>query len=402
MRNSRLYKVCVIAPTCFYYQVPLFRNLASSSRIDLNVYFCSDEGTTGKDIKTAYGADETWTEEEELLGGYRSELIRNRAPRGSYLKSLIGLVNFGVWKVLRDERPDLVVVTSWMNPTWWLTFLACLKFKIPMFFMTDANFYAEKITPSWKSWIKHLILGKLIFPNSTGFLCAGTANRLLYEHYGVPTEKLFPFAYSWGYESLIEKAGRLRTKKIEFRKKIGLPEDALVLLYCGRLSQEKGVIDLLEAFQRVQHPKKALVLVGDGQMRESMEKLIETNDIDSVYLMGFKNRSEIGRFYALADFFVLPSHQETWGIVVNEALSFSLPVIASDQVGAAVDLVSHNENGYLFPVGDVQALADRISQLVELTEEERSRMGGNSLSLSERWNDRDLGTMLSGYLDSVY
>jgi glycosyltransferase involved in cell wall biosynthesis len=88
--------------------------------------------------------------------------------------------------------------------------------------------------------------------------------------------------------------------------------------------------------------------------------------------------------------------------VVNEALSFSLPVITSDQVGAAVDLVSHNENGYLFPVGDVQALADRISQLVELTEEERSRMGENSLSRSKRWNDRDLGTMLSGYLDSVY
>ena len=184
--------------------------------------------------------------------------------------------------------------------------------------------------------------------------------------------------------------------------KFGLPEDAFVVLYCGRLSPEKGSFDLLEAFEKVNHPKKALVLVGDGELRKSMEQIIETNGIDSVYFMGFQSRKAIGQFYALADIFVLPSHKESWGIVVNEALCFSLPVIASDQVGAAVDLVSPNENGYIFPVGDVQALADCISQLVELTEEEISRMGENSLIRVNEWNDRDLATDMSGFLDLVY
>ena len=401
-RSDRRYKVTIVAPNCFYYHVQLFRELSASDRIDLTVYFCSDEGISGKDIKSEYGSDAIWAEEDELLGGYRYEFIRNCAPRGSYIKSMVGLANFGIWKILKNDPPDLVVVTSWMNPTWWLTFLACLRFKIPLFFMTDANFYAEEFGSKLKSWIKKKALGKLLFPNVTGFLCAGTANRLFYEYYGVTDEKLHPFVYTWGYKSLVEESGHLRTKKIELRMKFGLPEDAFVVLYCGRLSPEKGSFDLLEAFEKVNHPKKALVLVGDGELRKSMEQIIETNGIDSVYFMGFQSRKAIGQFYALADIFVLPSHKESWGIVVNEALCFSLPVIASDQVGAAVDLVSPNENGYIFPVGDVQALADCISQLVELTEEEISRMGENSLIRVNEWNDRDLATDMSGFLDLVY
>jgi alkylhydroperoxidase family enzyme len=76
--------------------------------------------------------------------------------------------------------------------------------------------------------------------------------------------------------------------------------------------------------------------------------------------MGFQNRNDLGDFYALADILVLPSNRETWGLVVNEALSFSLPVVVSDQVGAGVDLVIPDQNGYIFPAGEIPALADQI------------------------------------------
>ena len=145
MEPFRTYKVAIIAPTCFYYQAPLFRALAANERIDLIVYFCSDEGSSGKDVKIVYGTDQNWGVEDQILDGYRSKLLKNHSPRGSYLKSLTGLANFGVWNELNRERPDAVVIMSWMNPTWWLAFLACMRFNIPLLLMTDANVNAENL-----------------------------------------------------------------------------------------------------------------------------------------------------------------------------------------------------------------------------------------------------------------
>ena len=402
MRPLPSYKIAIIAPTCFYYQAALFRTLDANDRIDLTVYFCSDEGSSGKDVKTVYGNDQTWGVEGQLLDGYRYKFLKNHSPQGSYLKSLTGLANFGIWNELSRERPDAVVIMSWMNPTWWLTILACLRFKIPILFMTDANFYAEILTKTWKSWIKRYFLGKFLFPLTAGFLCAGTANQMLYTFHGVRDEKLVPFAYSWGYQTLIEKSEDLRNQRLELRRKHGLPEDASIVLYCGRLSSEKASMELLQAYQLVSHPKKALVLVGDGGLKTQMQDFIDLHGLESVYFMGFQNRNDLGDFYALSDILVLPSNKETWGLVVNEALSFSLPVVVSDQVGAGVDLVIPDENGYIFPAGDIPALANQVSKLLSLSDRDFERMGQRSYSLIKAWSDRDLAVPLREYLDSIY
>jgi glycosyltransferase involved in cell wall biosynthesis len=288
-----------------------------------------------------------------------------------------------------------------MNPTWWLTFLACLKFRIPMLLMTDANVDAEYLKSTLKSWLKRILLGSFLFPSVSGFLCAGTANRQLYAFYGAPDSKLFNFAYSWGYASLIEQSKLLRNQKSELRTQYGLPQDATVILYCGRLSAEKGVSELIDAYQLVSHPRKALVLVGDGRLRQQIEKSADAYGIESIYFMGFQNREEIGKFYSLADILVLPSRQETWGMVINEGLCFSLPVVISDQVGSGRDLVIHGENGHVFPVGDVSELAKGISTLIELPDEDLLKMGGKSLSLINGWKNRDIASVLVESVESA-
>ena len=402
MGKTRIYKVAIVAPTCFYYQTPLFRALAAHDGIDLIVYFCSDEGLSGKDIEASYGSDQTWGVQDELLVGYKSKFLRNHAPGGSYLKSLVGLANLGIWKELSRERPDFVIVMSWMNPTWWIICLACLKFEIPILLMTDANVKAERLKSPWKSWIKRQLLGNLLFRFTTGFLCSGSANRQLYADFGVPAHKLVAFAYSWGYQEFLNESTQLQNQKSELRRRYGLPQDAIVILYCGRFSAEKDAVGLLEAYKLVSDPKKALVLVGDGPLRTSMEDFADGNELESIYFMGFQKRSDMGKFYALSDCLVLPSLKETWGMVVNEALCFSLPVVVSDQVGAGLDLVTPGENGHVFPAGDVSALADRLNELIELPDDERHLMGEKSRGLITKWMGRDLATTLSEHLDSIY
>lgn len=260
------YKLAIVAPTCFYYHVSLFRQLAAHPAIDLTVYFCSDEALRARDVHEMYQVDEDWGDESELLAGYHHKFLPNISPRPSYLIWPYGLMNVSIWKEIRDSRPDLVVLMSWMNATWWVAIAACLIFNVPFLCMTDANVQAELVGPAWKKWIKRLFLERCIFKLATGFLCAGSANRLLYKFYGVPDEKLVPFAYSWGYDPLLRAWDDLKERRAEMRAQQGIDDDSFVILYCGRLSSEKRVLDLLEAYRLLNYKRKTLALVGDGEL----------------------------------------------------------------------------------------------------------------------------------------
>ena len=400
MKSS--YKLAIVAPTCFYYQAALFRLLAKHPRIDLTVYFCSDESLHARDVLEMYKADESWGDESELLLGYQYKFLPNRSPTPSYLKWPYGLMNFSIWKEIKENKPDIVILMSWMNITWWVAIAACLKYSVPFLYMTDANVQAEALAPSWKKWIKKVALGASLFKVATGFLCAGSANRMLYQFYGVPEEKLVPFAYSWGYETHLRAWEKLRSSRKQLRAQQGIADNSLVVLYCGRLSAEKGALDLINAYRLVNCRDKTLTFVGDGDLRKSLEDYSSEQGLDSVRFHGFRNRNEIANYYATADFLVLPSKRETWGIVVNEAMAFALPIITSDQVGAGRDLVRDGKNGFIYPSGDVQALADRIRRLIELPEEERRSMGIRSQELIKMWINRDLAQSLDQYFDLIY
>ena len=160
MRSSKSrYNVSIIAPTCFYYQAALFRKLAANPELDLTVYFCSKEGLSAQDVLKMYSVDQQWGD-EELLSGFRSKFLTNYAPQPSYLKWPFGLINFGVIKEIIFHRPDLVVLMSWMNPTWWMALVTCVLTRVPFFYMTDANAQIEPLRSRWKRRIKQLFLGR--------------------------------------------------------------------------------------------------------------------------------------------------------------------------------------------------------------------------------------------------
>lgn len=396
------YKLAVVAPTCFYYQVDMFRRLAAHPRIDLTVYFCSNESLLAKDVKEMYRSSEKWGDENELLYGYQHQVLPNRSPSPSYLKWPYGLMNFSIWKEIRENKPDVVILMSWMNMTWWFAILACFRYKIPFLYLTDANVQAEVHSSGWKRFLKRLLLEKCIFKLASGFLCAGTANKELYQFYGVSESKLVPFAYSWGYEAQLQAWEELEPQRQQLRAKQGIPDDSIVILYCGRLSEEKRPLDLIQAFQRLENKNKYLAIVGDGNLRPNLEDYVARNGIDSVSFLGFQNRSDINKFYATADVLVLPSQRETWGIVVNEALCFGLPVITSDQVGAARDLICNGENGFTYPAGDVGELTRRLQHIIELPEEERIKCGMKSQERIKQWIGRALDQSLDQYFDLLY
>jgi glycosyltransferase involved in cell wall biosynthesis len=138
-----------------------------------------------------------------------------------------------------------------------------------------------------------------------------------------------------------------------------------VVLLCGKLIPVKDPLLLLRAFAEVRRRVPcSLLYAGDGPLRAAVESAAARERIPDVRVSGFLNQSELPRAYAAADVVVLCSERETWGMAVNEAMNFGLPVIVSDRVGCAADLVVDGENGRVVRAGSVPALAAALLEVL--------------------------------------
>jgi len=382
MELKKPYKIAIISPTVHYYHVPLYRRLARSPEIDLNVYYCSDEGIVGSDVKKAYGTAGRFLD-DNMLNGYSSKFIKNYSPCPSYVRWPFGLINIGVWREIKNGEYDAVILQAWTNFTEWLAFFACLRFKTPVLFMTDANILSEFSNP-FKKIIKNIML-KFLSKNATGFLTAGKSNEQLYLHYGASPKKITPMHFSWGYDYFLEEFKRLKSQREKIRSSFGIGKNDSVLLFVGRLMEDKGLFDFLDAYNKVGSANKKLFFVGDGPLRNRIKKYIKDLDIKGVYFYGFKSRENLSDFYTLADTLILPSGWEPWGMVVNEAMCFNLPVIISDRVGAAADLVKNNYNGFVFPIGDAKQFSLCIKKIIEMPIQQRIIFGERSNEIIKEW-----------------
>ena len=143
-----------------------------------------------------------------------------------------------------------------------------------------------------------------------------------------------------------------------FASPIQRPRDPVTILFCGQMIQRKGVDLLLQAFDRlVQSGSDArLLLVGREAELPEMMQVLSPKTQQQIEYAGFHDPEYLPQFFEQADLFVLPSRYDGWGVVVNQALGAGLPIVCSDAVGAALDLVEPGVNGQIVPAGDAEAL----------------------------------------------
>jgi glycosyltransferase involved in cell wall biosynthesis len=213
--------------------------------------------------------------------------------------------------------------------------------------------------PSPKSLFTRQVI-RVIYSRFAAFLYVGEANRSYFRHHGVLENKLFFAPHAVDNARFIGSAPEAQEEARLWRRQIGIPQDNQLILFAGKLEEKKRPQDLLEAFFQARLPNVSLLFVGNGALEE---KLRTRAAVDSnVFFAPFQNQSQMPRTYASADIYVLPSagFQETWGLAVNEAMCMSRPVIVSNQVGCAENLISTEKNGLVFRAGDVAGLANAL------------------------------------------
>ncbi len=342
------------------HQAPLFRALVAAGA-DVTVFMNWEAAARKPVFDKEFGRAIQW--DTPILTGYRYKFLRNFSPRPS--SEFWGQINPGIIKEVWTGRYDALAVFGWNAFTNWLAFAAAILSGTPLILRAETPENQEKLKNPLKRKIKKIILWPL-FKLIRAFLYIGEENKRFYkEEFGVPDGKLFFCPYADENERYIAEAEKYLPRRAELRKEFGLPEDKAVILFAGKFVDKKRPLDLLRAYAGLGHDSAALVLVGDGPLRPEMEKYIEAQNIKGVHLPGFQNLTELPRWYAASDILVLPSESgETWGLVVNIAMCFKMPVIVSDLVGCGSDLVHPGVNGYVFKAGDTAELARELRKLI--------------------------------------
>jgi glycosyltransferase involved in cell wall biosynthesis len=380
---SKKYKLAALVSHPIQYQSPLFRELSFHPEVDLTVYFCNDWGIREDYVDhSGFGVKVRW--DVPLLEGYKYKFLSNLSRRP--LSGFLGLINPSIIKEMRDNHYDAIWIHGYTSLTNLLAFLGAWISKTPIILRGESHLLNYR--PLWKRVLKKIAL-TLIFKKVFAFLPIGTLNAEYYKHYGVPKEKMFLTPYSVDNCLFSKKYEELYGSRNNYKKRLGIAPEMPVILYASKMIPRKRAMDLLKAYQKIHAGIDAvLIFVGDGIERTVLEAYTKNHNLRNVFFTGFKNQTELPEYFVIADVFVLPSTDEPWGLVINEAMNFGLPIITTDKVGAFPDLVKSGEIGFIYPVGDIEELAKCLLKLLK-DSELRKKMGKHSLEIISKWSFRE-------------
>ncbi|MFA0751472.1 MAG: hypothetical protein SLRJCFUN_001875 [Candidatus Fervidibacter sp.] len=358
---ERKYRVLLVASHPIQYAVPLYRLMAKHPKLDILVAYCSLQGAE-PGIDPEFGIEVTW--DVPLLEGYPWIYVPNCSPRPG-LGRFLGLINPGLWQIIRQGHWDAVIAhmgLGYIYASFWIAAIAAKLNGIAFLFGTDAYDLQPRDGRRWKIPLKVLIWPRL-FRLADVVLVMSSGGVHLMQRLGIPIRRVVLTPHVVDNEWWIKMVAQVDRKIV--RRRWNIPDDALVVLFCGKLQPWKRPMDLLYAFAQAGVDNAYLLFIGEGPLRVQLESEVQRLRIsEKVRFLGFVNQSQLPFVYRSSDILVLPSEYEAFGLVVNEAMLCSLPVVISDRVGAKWDLVEEGVTGFVYPCGDVIALANILRDLL--------------------------------------
>lgn len=370
------------------YQAPLLRRIAQEADIDLTVFFGSDFSTRGYSDKGFGGVGVKW--DVPLLDGYKHEFLP--VLRDNATSSPTAPINRGIFSKLRGRgsngRFDLLWVHGYASVNALHGILAANALGIPVLLRAESTL--EDRHRSWWRLLTKKFFFKVLSQLIDGVLPIGTRNAQYWSYYlgdDFPAW-LMPYAVDNAY--FRDRSRKAVADRSALQFELGLDPARPVILFASKLQKRKRSIDLLEAYLQLApsggtEPEPYLLIVGDGEERAALEERTMQSGVKSIRFCGFLNQSELPRFFDLATVFVLPSHHEPWGLIVNEVMNAGRPIILTDDVGCQPDLVTDGVEGFVVPVKNVPVLAAALRRGIEVPGA-AEQMGQAALKRIQGWN----------------
>ena len=351
------YGVALVHNTIAPYRHPLFEKL--SRYLDLRVYYCSLGHSSRK--------WELWPRHYD----YKYKILS-----GMLLKTSVGdlSINPSILKELFLNRPRVLVLGGYVDATMWLAFAVGKLLKIPVIYWTEGTREPQSILGAITRPLRILFSKK-----SSAVLVPGKLSRNYVISLGADTRNVFVAPNAIENELFVNASYKYRLHNEELKARLGY-KSKVVILYVGRLHKEKGVTFLLEAFGKLKSEIDdiALVIVGYGELYNTLHKLCQEKKINDVVFAGaILDYKQLIEYYSMADIFVLPTLGDVWGFVINEAMACGLPVVATRASQAAQEMIRSGENGYIVKEADSKELYNVLKKLIH-NPKRRKKMGEKS------------------------
>lgn len=374
-------KLYYFAPHPVQYHTGIYQGLAKVKNIDFKVMYESDIGLKPIFVKE-FKKEIEW--DIDLLGGYPHEFLTNYSlnPMGGFFSR----VNFGILNKFFNDKPDVVIFNGYICFSDWLIMALAKLTKTRIIFRGEAVLRGVENNKSLKQKIKSVFLtGWLKRCDVVMYSCTG--NKKYWEFYKVINEKLFPIPCAVNNDFFQLEREKYIGKENQIKHELGVKNNDLVILFSARFSTRKRPLDLLKALTQIDCKNIVVLFVGDGLEREIMEEFSDKNNIKTVFT-GFKNQTEISKYYAIADIDIVISDYDPSPKAMNEAMNFEMPIIVTDVVGTAHDLVKDGENGFIVKVGDIDEIAKKIDYFNKNRDAIKT-MGKKSFDIVQKWNYKE-------------
>lgn len=380
-------KLAIVTTHPIQYNAPLFRALALSSVMDIKVFYTWSQAR--ESVKDAeFGREIVW--DIPLLEGYEYEWIENvsRKPKQCFK----GLVNPGLIPAVEKWGPDAVLVFGWNFQS---HFQAMRHFhgKIPVWFRGDSTVLDN--TGRLKSLARKILL-RFVYSHVDKAFYVGTNNKEYFKTFGLKENQLTFAPHAIDNARFGQATAEQNAKR--WRQQLQFEDDDIVLLYAGKISDNKNVVRFVESFihYKAKKPGSRLkcLIVGNGADEEMIKSLVSP----FVQYLPFQNQSKMPDLYCLGDVFVLPSRSETWGLGINEAMASGRTVVATEKVGCAVDLVKDGQTGFFFDLSS----SNRNRDLFERLETAGLKaIGERNRTYIQKWCYRAIVSAIESEIESI-
>lgn len=318
------------------YRVDFFNELGKYC--DLTVLF---ESHSAKDRDVAWSANRMKNFTPIYLKGKRVGTAEAICP--------------SIIKYLSKKKYDVIVIGFFSSPTGMIAVEYMRIRHIPFVLSSDGGVVKND------AGIKHKIKQHFISAASA-WLSTGKTTTEYLTYYGADSKQVYIYPFTSVMAEDILKQPLTITEKQEYRKLLKMEEDK-VILSVGQFIYRKGYDVLLKACKQLDD-SIGVYIVG-GKPTEEYLNLKEQFGLEHVHFVNFMTKDKLANYYKAADLFVLPTREDIWGLVINEAMAYGLPVITTTKCVAGVEMVKDGVNGQIIPVEDVGALTKSIKNALE-------------------------------------
>jgi glycosyltransferase involved in cell wall biosynthesis len=343
------------------YHAPVYRELQTEFGISVTGVYASDFSIAGY-RDTEFGTTFAW--DTDLLSGYSQRFLSRIADGGA--RNAETTTAEGLEAALAEIKPRAILVTGYHPRFYRQAFRIALRQNVPVLFRAETTDHART-----RGMLKGLVRDnalRYVYRKCASLLYVGERSRMHYERLGVDADRLVFSPYCVDERPFLTSEASRAELRATTREELNLHDGDFVILFAGKLVPRKDPLRIVEAARMLgSGARPVVVYLGAGSLQEEIETAASIDPPITVRFVGFQNQLGLSAFYHASDCLVLPSlHDETWGLVVNEALVHGVPAVVSDAVGCAPDLIEDGATGAVFEAGNAEALAHALHRILPL------------------------------------